>query len=89
MISSTGLQKLGFKSDIDFVLQDDGNGAYIGEWNSSSPKPTVADIEAAHTEWETEFAAKQEAKKNRLASAKNKLEALGLTTEEVKEAFGI
>ncbi len=29
------------------------------------------------------------AKANRLASTKSKLEALGLTTEEVKEAFGI
>ena len=55
MISSTGLQNLGFKSDIDFVLQDDGNGAYIGEWNSSSPKPSVAAIEAAHAEWQAEY----------------------------------
>ena len=54
MISSTGLQKLGFKSDIDFVLQDDGHGAYIGEWNSSSPKPSVTAIEAAHVEWQAE-----------------------------------
>ena len=29
------------------------------------------------------------AKNNRLVSVKTKLEALGLTTEEVKEAFGI
>ena len=28
-------------------------------------------------------------KENRKASAKSKLEALGLTTEEIKEAFGI
>ena len=89
MITSRVLQKLGFKSDIDFILQDDGNGVYIAEWNSNLPKPEVTDIESAYTEWETEFAAEQEAKKNRLASAKNKLEALGLTTEEVKEAFGI
>jgi hypothetical protein len=29
------------------------------------------------------------AKKDRLASVKSKLEALGLTTEEVQDAFGI
>lgn len=65
MISSTGLQKLGFKSDIDFVLQDDGNGVYIGEWNSSSPKPTVVDIEAAHLKWQVEHDAQAYARKRK------------------------
>jgi len=35
------------------------------------------------------FIDKQENKKIKRASAKSKLEALGLTTEEIKEAFGI
>ena len=33
--------------------------------------------------------AENDAKEARKASAKSKLEALGLTTEEIKEAFGI
>jgi hypothetical protein len=49
-----GLQKLGFTLDVDFSLQDDGDGAYIAQWNSASPQPTEAEIEAAHAEWQTE-----------------------------------
>ena len=37
----------------------------------------------------TEWNAEQVAKLERLASVKSKLEVLGLTAEEVKEAFGI
>ena len=48
MSMSKGLRYLGFKPDIDFVLQDDGAGAYIRDWNSSEPKPSEADIEAAY-----------------------------------------
>jgi hypothetical protein len=36
-----------------------------------------------------ELTAEQVAKQDRLASVKSKLEALGLTTEEVQDAFGI
>ena len=89
MITGKGLMQLGFASLTDFVLQDDGNGPYIKEWNSSKQRPTTADIEAANIVWQAEYAAAATAKTNRLASVKSKLEALGLTTEEVKEAFGI
>ena len=89
MITANGLIQLGFEVTTDFVLQDDGNGVYIRDWLSNKPKPTTADIEIAHTEWQAEYDAEQIAKQERLASAKSKLEALGLTTEEVKEAFGI
>jgi hypothetical protein len=58
-ITSNGLEKLGFTPNIDFVLQDDGNGVYIKEWKSASPQPTEAEIEAAHAEWEAEQAATQ------------------------------
>jgi len=56
MITSQGLQQLGFKSD-DFLLQDDsdGNGTYIAQWNSDQPQPSVSDIEAADTVWQTEY----------------------------------
>lgn len=30
----------------DFLLQDDGNGAYIKEWNLDIPKPTMAQLDA-------------------------------------------
>jgi len=57
MITSIGLQQLGFTSLTDFVLQDnsDGAGVFIAEWLSASPQPSVAEIEAAHTEWQTEY----------------------------------
>ena len=66
MITSNGLQKLGFVSDTDFVLQDDGAGAYIKEWNSASPQPTEAEIETAHAEWQAEYDS-QEYARNRQA----------------------
>ena len=30
----------------DVLLQDDGNGAYIKEWNLDIPKPTMAQLDA-------------------------------------------
>ena len=84
-ITAKGLQQLGFTPLDDFVLQDNGNGPEIDEWNSNKPQPSIAEIEAAYIAWGEE----QSAKQIRLASAKSKLEALGLTAEEVKEAFGI
>ena len=59
MITYNGLIKLGFTSD-DFKLQDDsdGNGTYIKEWNSASPQPSVAAIEAAEIEHQTAYDAK-------------------------------
>jgi len=71
MITSQGLQKLGFKSlasneDGDFLLEDAGAGTYIKEWKSASPQPTEAAIEAAHTEWQAEYDT-QEYARNRQA----------------------
>ena len=54
MISAKGLERLGFVLEVDFILQDDGTGAYIKEWTSASPQPPVARIEAAHAEWQAE-----------------------------------
>ena len=58
MITSNGLQKLGFVSGVDFTLQEDGQGVYIKEWNSASPQPTKAEIEAAHAKWQAEYDSK-------------------------------
>ncbi len=66
MIISNGLKHLGFTPEVDYVLQDDGNGTYIREWFSSSDMPTAAEIEAAHAEWQVEYDA-QEYARNREA----------------------
>ena len=56
MITDKGLIQLGFTLVTDFTLQDDGNGAYIKEWNSDKPQPTESEIEAAHAAWENDYA---------------------------------
>jgi hypothetical protein len=42
--------KLYTNKKVDFLnevkLQDDGNGAYIKEWNLDIPKPTMAQLDA-------------------------------------------
>ncbi len=55
MITNIGLKKLGF-SENDYVLQDDGDGTYIAEWNSKErSQPTQTEIETAHAEWQAEY----------------------------------
>ena len=60
MVTSTGLKQLGFTPEVDYVLQNnsDGTETFIAEWISSSPQPTVAEIEAAEVVWQTEYDAK-------------------------------
>jgi len=57
MITSKGLNQLGFTSLVDYVLQDDsdGNGAYIKTWISSENQPSVSAIEVAHATWQTAY----------------------------------
>ena len=56
MITSDGLKKLGFMPNVDFVLQDDGDGVFIKEWNSKErSQPTEAEIETAEAEWQAEY----------------------------------
>lgn len=57
--------------------------------HSGDEKPTQEWLEAELKSQQDAWDAEQIEKQERLASAKSKLEALGLTTEEVKEAFGI
>jgi hypothetical protein len=54
-ITANGLIQLGFTPEVDFSLQNnsDGAGTFIAEWLSDQPQPSVAEIEAAHTEWQT------------------------------------
>jgi hypothetical protein len=37
-------QEIDFLKDV--LLQDDGQGAYIKEWNLDTPKPTMAQLDA-------------------------------------------
>ena len=85
MITAKGLQKLGFETLVDFVLQDNGDGVvFIAEWNSDQPQPSVTAIETAEAEWQAEYDAKQIQAEADKASAISKLEALGLTDAEIE-----
>ena len=58
-------------------------------WLSDTPKPTQEELEDLWPEVQAEVAAKAQAKIDAKASAIAKLEALGLTVEEVEVAFGL
>jgi hypothetical protein len=58
-------------------------------WLSDTPKPTQEELEDLWPEVQAELAAKAQAKIDAKASAIAKLEALGLTVEEVEVAFGL
>jgi len=80
-------------SEVDFekdvLLQDDGQGAYIKEWNLEKAKPTDAQLNALETQADEYEQNLITSKQNNKASAKKKLQDLGLTVDEIKEAFGI
>jgi hypothetical protein len=88
--------KLYANREIDFLkdvrLQDDGNGAYIKEWNLNIPKPTTAQLnalEAQANDYEANLIAEQANKESKKQSAIAKLKALGLDEEEVKAILGV
>lgn len=58
-------------------------------WLSDTPKPKKAELDALWPEVEAEIAAEAQARVDARASAVAKLEALGLTVEEVSVAFGL
>ena len=58
-------------------------------WLSDSPKPTQKELENLWEEVQAELQAKEQAKIDAKASAISKLQALGLTVEEVQVAFGL
>lgn len=58
-------------------------------WLSDTPKPTKATLEALWPEVQAEIAAEIQAKLDAKASAIAKLQALGLTVDEVSAAFGL
>ena len=76
-------------NDTKVSLQDDGSGDYIKTWTYSFTKPTDSQLDALETQANTYEQNLITDKANNIASAKVKLEALGLSVDEIKEAFGI
>jgi hypothetical protein len=71
----------------EWILDGD---SYEGlTWLTDSPKPTKKALEDLWPEVQAEVAAKAQAKIDAKASAIAKLEALGLTVQEVEAAFGL
>ena len=67
----------------------DGN-EYAGLiWLSDTTKPTKKSLEALWPDVQAEIVAEAQARVDAKASAIAKLEALGLTVDEVQAAFGI
>ena len=58
-------------------------------WVSNTPKPTEEELQELWPEVQAELQAEKQAKVDAKASAIAKLEALGLTVEEVEVAFGL
>jgi hypothetical protein len=66
-----------------------GNDYEKLEWLDSSPKPTKAKLESEWAAVEQKVEAKKQAEIDAKASAIAKLQALGLTVNEVEAAFGL
>ena len=76
MITTEGLQKLGFESLVDYQLEAGIDGVvFISEWKSTQPQPTEAEIEAAHNEWQAERDAQE--------YARNRAEAYASTGDQL------
>jgi len=71
----------------EWVLRGDD---YEGlEWLSDSPKPSRKKLEGLISEVEAEELAEKQVRDEARASAVLKLQALGLTVDEVQAAFGL
>jgi hypothetical protein len=71
----------------DWTLNGDN---YSGlTWLSDTPQPALKTVESLWADVQAEIAAEAQARLDAKASAVGKLQALGLTVEEVQAAFGI
>jgi len=87
---ANGVADVNFSEDV--LLQDDGSGAYIKEWNLDIAQPTdeqVTSYEDAANTTEANFQNEEADRQVKRASGKQKLLDLGLTEEEVKALIGI
>ena len=99
MISAQGLIQLGFTPEVDFILQDnsDGAGIFIAQWLSASPQPNEADITTAHNTWQTEYDAQDYARSRKTeyptieecvhAILDDDLDALQVLRQAVKDKY--
>jgi hypothetical protein len=63
-----------FTSDV--LLQDDGNGAYIKEWNLDIPKPTMAQLDA--------FEAQANIIESNQAQVQNRIKEYGTIAQQIE-----
>jgi uncharacterized lipoprotein len=84
--------------DIKLILETNYKGkvwslvgeSYSGlEWEDESDKPTEEELESQWQEVQSKVSAVEQSKIDAKASAISKLQALGLTVEEVEVAFGL
>jgi hypothetical protein len=77
-------REVDFRTDV--LLQDDGNGAYIKEWNLDIPKPTLEQLEQYNVQADLYVAMETlRAKRNKLLSDTDYLALADNTmTEEIK-----
>ena len=72
--------KLYANKEVDFrnevKLQDDGNGAYIKEWNLDIPKPTMAQLDA--------FEAQANIVESNQAQVQNRIKEYGSIAEQIE-----
>lgn len=72
--------KLYTNKEVDFLnevkLQDDGNGAYIKEWNLDIPKPTMAQLDA--------FEAQANIVESNQAQVQNRIKEYGSIAEQIE-----
>ena len=85
--------KLYLDREIDFLkdvkLQDDGDGAYIKEWNVAEAQPTEEQLNALESEATTLENDIKNKKVSDKESGKQKLKDLGLTDDEIKAVTGV
>jgi hypothetical protein len=71
--------KLYANKEVDFkdvLLQDDGNGAYIKEWNLDIPKPTMAQLDA--------FEAQANIVESNQAQVQNRIKEYGTIAQQIE-----
>ena len=72
--------KLYANQEVDFLkdvlLQDDGNGAYIKEWNLDIPKPTMEQLDT--------FEAQANIVENNLTQVQNRIKEYGTIAQQIE-----
>jgi hypothetical protein len=67
-------REVDFRTDV--LLQDDGNGAYIKEWNLDIPKPTMAQLDA--------FEAQANIVESNQAQVQNRIKEYGTIAQQIE-----